>query len=135
MSARLKVSYALMAVVLAAGLIAGTRHSGSSDPLDRARAVAITIKCPTCRGQSVAESDAPASKAIREEIARRIDAGESNDAIRTYFAQQYGQDILLRPASSGVAALVWVLPVAAIVLGLIGLALAFRRWGRWGAPT
>jgi cytochrome c-type biogenesis protein CcmH len=127
----LKLSYGVMAVVLAVALVIGVRDRGSTDPLDRAHALEQSIKCPTCRGQSVAESDAPASKAIRTEIARRIGAGQSDDTIRDYFAAQYGQDILLRPAASGWAGLVWIVPVVAGVLAAAGLAFAFWRWRRW----
>jgi cytochrome c-type biogenesis protein CcmH len=127
----MRARYALMAIVLAGALIIGTRSTGSTDPLDRAHALEQTIKCPTCRGQSVAESDAAASKAIRTEISKRIEQGQGDDQIRDYFAAQYGQDILLRPARSGLAGLVWVLPVAAVVLGAAGLGFAFWRWRHW----
>ena len=127
----LKLSYGLMALVLVTALFLGTRSSGPTDPLDRAQALEQTIKCPTCRGQSVAESDAAASKAIRTEIARRIAEGQTDGQIRDYFAVQYGEDILLRPASSGWGGLVWMLPVAAIVLAGAGLGVAFWRWRRW----
>jgi cytochrome c-type biogenesis protein CcmH len=130
-SVALKASYALMAVVLGITLVIGTRSTGPTDPLDRAHAIEQTIKCPTCRGQSVAESDAPASKAIRTDIATRIADGQSDDEIRDYFAAQFGDDIILRPKSSGIGGLVWVLPVAALVLAAGGLAFAFWRWRRW----
>ena len=38
--------------------------------------------------------------------------------------------LLLQPAGSGLGALVWALPVAALLLAAGGLALAFRRWRR-----
>lgn len=129
----LKLSYALMAVVLAIALVAGTRSGGTTDPVARAQALEQSIKCPTCRGQSVAESDAPASKAIRTEIVRRIGDGESDRAIRDYFAAKYGDDILLRPTSSGLGGLVWVLPIAAVVGAATFLGFAFWRWRRWGS--
>ncbi|MEY2570540.1 MAG: cytochrome c-type biosis protein CcmH [Acidimicrobiaceae bacterium] len=128
----LRISYGLMALVLVGALVFGMQSSGSTSPTDRAQALEQTIKCPTCRGQSVAESDAAASKAIRTEIVRRIADGESDRAIRDYFAAKYGEDILLRPTSSGLAGLVWVLPVAVGVLAASGLGFAFWRWRRWG---
>jgi cytochrome c-type biogenesis protein CcmH len=130
-SVALKLSYALMAVVLGVALIVGSRASGPTDPLDRAHAIEQTIKCPTCRGQSVAESDAPASKAIRTDIATRIADGQSDDQIRDFFAAKFGDDIILRPKSSGIGGLVWVLPVAVLVLAAGGLGFAFWRWRRW----
>ena len=130
----LRLSYGLMAVVLVGALVLGTRSDGPADALDRAQALEQTIKCPTCRGQSVAESDAAASKAIRSDIARRIADGQSDRDIRDYYAAKYGEDILLRPTSSGLAGLVWVLPVAIGVVAASGLGFAFWRWRRWQAP-
>jgi len=37
---------------------------------------------------------------------------------------------VLKPEASGVGALVWILPVSALLLAGGGLALAFRRWRR-----
>ncbi len=128
----LKISYALMAVVLAGALWVGTHQSTSLSNEERAQSLEHTIKCPVCRGQSVAESDAEASKAIRVEIARRIEAGQSDSEIRSFFAQTLGDDILLRPASSGFGGLVWVLPVAGFVVAAAGIGFAFWRWRRWG---
>ena len=79
--------------------------------------MAETLKCPTCRSQSVADSEAPSAKAIRAEIARRLEAGESEDEIRDYLVSRFGEEILLTPSSSGVTGLVWVLPVVAVALG------------------
>lgn len=128
---KLKASYALMAIVLAIALWAGTHSAAAATPEERADALEHTIKCPVCRGQSVAESDAEASKAIRVEITRRIAGGQSDSEIRTYFAQTLGSDILLRPASSGFAGLIWVLPVAGFVVAAATIGFAFWRWRRW----
>src|ERR1700704_496868 len=101
---KLKISYCLMAAVLVGALWLGTHRSRVPSNEERAQALEQTIKCPVCRGQSVAESDSEASKAIRIEVARRISDGESDAEIRDYFARTLGSDILLRPASSGFAA-------------------------------
>jgi len=128
---KLKLSYGLLAVVLAVALVAGTRAQATPTPAERAVSLEQSIKCPVCRGQSVAESDSEASKAIRTEIERRIAAGQSDDEIRAYFAQNLGEDILLRPPSSGLGGLVWILPVAGLVLAVAGVGFAFWRWRRW----
>ena len=92
------------------------------------RHIASEIRCPTCRNQSAAESDAAAAKAVREEIGRRVRAGESDGEIVAFMVSRYGSDILLKPEGSGVASLVWVLPVIAVIVALAGLVFAFRRW-------
>jgi cytochrome c-type biogenesis protein CcmH len=128
---KLKFSYALMVIVLAGALWAGTHNGKAASPEQRALSLEQSIKCPVCRGQSVAESDAEASKAIRTEVNRRISDGESDGEIRAYFAQTLGDDILLRPPSSGWGGLVWVLPVAGFVAAGCFITFAFVRWRRW----
>jgi cytochrome c-type biogenesis protein CcmH len=128
---RLKISYALMAIVLATVLIAGTRSGATPTAAQRALSLEQSIKCPVCRGQSVAESDSEASKAIRTEVERRIAAGQSDTEIRAYFAQTLGDDILLRPPSSGWGGLIWVIPIAGLVVATAGIGYAFWRWRTW----
>ena len=118
-----------MGVVLVVALMFGVANQdGPRTDGDRVRAIAASMKCPTCRSQSVLDSDAPASAAAREEIARQVEDGRTDAEIRAYFVSRYGEEILLNPPRSGFAGLVWVLPVAGLVLSLAGLIAAFRRW-------
>jgi cytochrome c-type biogenesis protein CcmH/NrfF len=120
----------IAALVLVALARAGTSDGPPSTAAERVRDIAATIKCPTCRSQSVAGSDSAAARAIRTDIARRVSDGESADQIRAAVAATYGEDVLLTPPRSGVAGLVWILPVIALVLGLAGVSAAFARWRR-----
>jgi cytochrome c-type biogenesis protein CcmH len=123
-----------LAVVLVGALVVGvTDDRGPRSPGDRARNLAESIACPQCDGQSVADSDSPASDAIREFIDERIDAGQSDAQIRDELAGAFGEHLLLTPGRSGVSSLVWTLPVVAVVLAFAGLVLAFRRWRGGGA--
>ena len=129
-----RLSWLLMAVVLAVAFVAGARDdSGPRTDAERARALAKQVRCPTCRGLSVAESDAKAASAVRDEIRTRIRAGESDAEIRSFLVSRYGREILLTPPGRGVSTIVWALPVAALVLALAGLAAVFRRWRARGA--
>ncbi len=123
----------VLAVVAVVALAVGSRPSGPRTDEQRIWSIASGVRCPTCAGQSVASSDAPAAKSLREQIRDDVEAGLSDDAIRTRLAQgAYGEDILLTPPRSGFAALVWVVPVAAVIVAFGGLALAFRRWEKAG---
>ena len=121
--------YAALAVVAAVALTVGvTGRRGARTEDDRVRQIASTVRCPTCRGLSAAESDAKAAQAVREEIRAQLRAGRSGGDIRAFLAGRYGRDILLTPSASGVTSLVWVLPVVVFVAAVAGLVAAFRRW-------
>jgi cytochrome c-type biogenesis protein CcmH len=119
--------------LLALGIGLFVNEGSARTTEERTTNLAESVKCPTCRSQSVAESEAPIAREIRADIANRLEAGESDDDIRDYLVSRYGQEILLTPPSSGVAGLVWVIPVVAVVLAGVGLWFAFRRWQE--APT
>src|SRR5688572_19459293 len=100
-----------MGCVLVAALAVGAfGSSGPQSEADRVRAIASTVRCPTCRGLSAAESDAKAAVAVRAEITRRVRAGESGQQIRAFLVSRYGPDIVLTPEGSGLSMLVWAIP-------------------------
>ena len=124
--------WGLLVLVVAVLLAVGARPQHPLSLGDRADRVAQTIQCPQCtqEGVSVATSDAPVSQEARVLIRQQLQAGQTPDQIRQFFVNKYGPQILLTPKRSGFDALVWMLPVAALVLGAGGLGFAFLRWRR-----
>lgn len=119
---------ALVVVVVGALMIGSGRGGGHTSLDSHVQHIAAQIKCPTCQGLSAAESDAAASKAIRDEIRARLQQGQTDSQIKSYLVSRFGQDILLKPEASGIGGLVWALPVVAVVCGAAGLAFAFVKW-------
>jgi cytochrome c-type biogenesis protein CcmH len=117
---------ALAAVVVVA-LAVVLWPSGEQSPAARARDLEAEIKCPECQGLSVADSQAPTSRAIRADVKRRIAAGQSDEEIRQTYVDRYGESILLSPQDSGVSLIVWILPVVVLALGATGIVFALRR--------
>jgi cytochrome c-type biogenesis protein CcmH len=113
----------MVAVVLVILLWPGGRPT----MVERAQSLESELKCPECQGLSVADSQAPTSRAIRADIAKRIARGESDEHIRQAYIDRYGDSILLAPRSSGISLLVWVLPVLALSLGVTGIGFALAR--------
>ena len=132
MSIRRVVPAAALAAVVVAALVigGGGGDKGPRSPAARAQAIAEDLRCPVCQGLSVADSHSPTAEAMRDDIRRRVDAGESAASIKAHFVGSYGEWVLLKPETSGVGILVWILPVGALLLAAGGLALAFRRWRR-----
>ena len=121
----------LAAVVALALVVAGAGRGAPPRSAEaRAHAIADDLRCPVCQGLSVADSHSDTAAAMYDEIRRRLAAGESESEIKAYYVSRYGEWVLLEPETSGVGALVWVMPVAALVVAVGGLTLAFRRWRR-----
>lgn len=95
---------------------------------DRVRALSEDFACPTCDGQSVAESNAVVAQEIRREIRRQVDEGQSDAQITDALVASYDESIDLRPRSGGVVGLIWTLPIIVMVFGFAALASVFRRW-------
>ncbi len=85
----------------------------------------------------MSSSDTPASKAVRELIADRIEAGDTDEEIRDYVASddRFGRQILLDPAGKGFGALVPGVPVVVAIAAVAALVIRFRDWRPGRAVT
>jgi cytochrome c-type biogenesis protein CcmH len=117
----------VLAVVVVAVLAVVAWPGGSQSPAERAHSLAAELKCQECQGLSVADSNAPTSRAIRADIKRRIAAGQGDEEIRQAYVDRYGEQILLSPQGSGIGLIVWVLPVLVIALGAAGIWFGLSR--------
>jgi cytochrome c-type biogenesis protein CcmH len=125
---RRRLVWAAMALVLVTALAAGSRgRSGPPTEDQRVQRIAAVIRCPTCQGLSAAQSDAPSSEAIRDEIRRRVQDGETDSQIKAYLVSRYTKAILLSPEHRGLGLLVWALPVLGGALAVGGLTFVLRR--------
>lgn len=128
-----------MAVIVVALMLVGiSRASGPATAEERIDAIAQRLACPTCDGESVYESRGSASQAIRQEIARRVSAGQlSDDEIVAEIDDSYEADLRLVPDASGLEAMIWIAPVAAAIMAAALLVFVFRRWRGEGSlvPT
>ncbi len=127
-----RLSWVALGLVVAIALFVGMRAEGPRSNLQRTQDISEAIRCPECRGQSVADSEAAIAAEIRAGIARRVDAGETDAQIYDFYRGQFGDDVLLRPDAGGITGLVWILPVIAIALGALGVGLALSRGGALG---
>ena len=121
----------VLLVLVVGGLLAvgAARDAGPRTPKERVEDISRRLACPICDGESVFESRNADSQAIRIEIARQVDTGTvSDDQIINFIEQRFGSKVLLVPRASGIDALVWALPVAALVCAVVGLGFAFHRW-------
>jgi cytochrome c-type biogenesis protein CcmH len=89
----------------------------------RADALAAELRCPDCQGLSVADSQTPAAREIRRQVADLVAGGATDDEVRAHFVDRYGEWILLAPSAPAL----WLLPLLAVVAGAAVLLAWLRR--------
>ena len=119
---------ALGVVVVVAVVVLVVRSRPDNSPAARVDRLEHQLACPVCEGQSVFDSNSPQSQAIRDDIPRRIAAGQSDAEIRAYYVSRYTEKILETPSNSGLGIVAWGLPALAVILGAAGIVVAVRRW-------
>jgi len=127
-AASLLVAGAVLAAAAALAFLALRAPSAPTSLEGRTRAVASTLRCPSCQDLSVADSPSAIAREIRLDIARRLRAGQSPAAIRAYYVSRYGAWMLLSPPKSGLTLGAWLLPLLLLAAGLATIVVAVRRW-------
>jgi len=121
--------WVVMAAVLVGALAIGSQRQGPVTDEARVRRIGADLRCPTCQGMAVADSDAPAARGIREEITRRVAEGRETDGQVKDFILSLYPGISLRPETRGLGLVVWGLPVVVgvAVVGALALVVVGRR--------
>ena len=83
------------------------------------------IRCPKCTSGSIASSDAPVSRDLKNKVYDLIIDGSSDDEIKKYVSDRFGNFSDYRPALEGVNYILWFGPF--IFLSLILIIFFFKR--------
>ena len=94
----------------------------------RTTAVASTLRCPVCQGESIQDSPAELAKQMRQIVKERLRAGETPEQVQAYFMGRYGEWILLQPRKTGLNLLLYAWPVVLVLGGLAFVAMLVKRW-------
>lgn len=100
-----------------------------SDPVAEAKAqrVMAELRCLTCQNQAISDSGAAQAQAMRQEVRAQVAAGRSDDEVRGWFVERYGDWVSLRPPARGDTFLLWAAPLLLVAAGLWAVAQRFRR--------
>lgn len=121
-------------MTLVAVLVALAAPAVLGDPAQEARANALEmeIRCVQCQNEPIAQSTADIAADMRVLVRERIAAGDSDDQIRAFFRQRYGDFVLFRPPFDARTWLLWASP---LLLAATGFAAAAGLRRRRGAPA
>ena len=93
----------------------------------RLKSLAEELRCLVCQNQTIADSHAPLAVDLRNQIRTQISQGRSDEAIRAYMVERYGDFVLYRPPFKAITALLWAGPFLLLALGAGIFAWVLRR--------
>jgi cytochrome c-type biogenesis protein CcmH len=106
-------------------LIFAQQKSWAIDPLpfrdaaEEARFQNLTreLRCVQCQNQNIADSEALLAHNMRNEVFAQMQAGKTDQEIKDYLVDHYGEFVLYRPPVERRTWLLWFGPIALLVVG------------------
>jgi cytochrome c-type biogenesis protein CcmH len=99
----------------------------------RARTLSRELRCMVCQNQSIDDSEAPLAHDLRVLVRERLNAGDSDAQVLDYLVARYGEFVLLRPRLAWHNAVLWGVPPAVLLIGIVAIVVVIRR--RRAAPA
>jgi len=105
-------------------------------PEYRNACAALMCQCGGCSATiyTCAMEHCHSAEPIREEIAERIQKGESAESIVKAFEERYGLAILSAPPTSGFHLTAWIAPFAVLLVGFFFTRHVLRSWKQRTIP-
>jgi cytochrome c-type biogenesis protein CcmH len=101
----------------------------ADDPVTEQRLISISeeMRCLVCQNESLAGSRSDLANDLRREIRILIKEGKSDNQIRDFMVERYGDFVLYRPPVKPITWLLWIGPFVILAIGIAGLLTYLRR--------
>jgi cytochrome c-type biogenesis protein CcmH len=98
------------------------------DPVTEQRLISISeeMRCLVCQNESLAGSRSDLANDLRREIRTLIKEGKSDEQIRSFMVERYGDFVLYRPPVKPITWLLWIGPFVILLIG-IGFLFSYLR--------
>jgi cytochrome c-type biogenesis protein CcmH len=111
---------------------------GAGDPATRFNEIGHQMMCICGCNQILLECNhvgCPASDGMRNELLASVNRGDSDSLVEQGFVQKYGPTVLAAPTTKGFDRAAYIIPFAALILGLGLIVLVIRSWKNRPAPA
>ena len=120
---RRALALAVAALVVAAPVAVACPKTSLADVEDE-------VMCPVCGTPLALANQAPQAERQRALIRRLVDQCKSKDEIKAALVAEFGERVLAVPDDDGFGLAAYLVPAAALLAGLVAMALTARRWRR-----
>ena len=80
------------------------------------QAIVQEVRCLVCQNQSIAESNAELAKDLRVEISNQIKEGKTEQEIKGFLLNRYGDFVLYQPSFNKKTLFLWLSPLILLFL-------------------
>jgi len=115
-------------------LFAGSAFAGDAAPLaddpaleQRLMRLSTELRCLVCQNETLADSRADLAIDLRNQIREQMQAGKSDEDIKVWLTQRYGDFVLYRPPVKSSTWLLWFGPFALLVVAAAAMFIYLRR--------
>jgi cytochrome c-type biogenesis protein CcmH/NrfF len=122
-NARVLLAAALALALLTPGAAAAERASLNE--------IEKQVMCPVC-GTLLQLAESPQAQRERVFINHLIDEGKTEAEVKDALVAEYGDEVLALPPDSGFSLSAYVVPIAALLIAAVALAIGVLRWRRAG---
>lgn len=121
-------------------LFAGSAHAQAIEPMPfashaqelRFQQLTRQLRCPMCQNETLADSNAPIARDLRNQIFRMMQQGKSDAQIKQYLVARYSDFVLYDPPLKSGTWLLWFGPLLILLAGAGVVLMAIRRRNRGG---
>ncbi|MBA14445.1 MAG: hypothetical protein CL750_03640 [Chloroflexi bacterium] len=85
------------------------------------------IMCPVCPGESIDQSQNDLAIQMRFIVTKLVDEGKSDEEIKEYFVQRYGEVVLMEPSRNGLGLIAWTVPWIAFIFTIFMVIFFIRK--------
>ena len=122
----------LTVTLMVAGLALAAEPLVFTDADQEARYKHLTteLRCLVCQNQNLADSDAELAQDLRKEIYDMLQTGRTDDEIKTFMVDRYGDFVLYRPPMKSKPMALWLMPAVLLLIGGLVLVFTVRKRSR-----
>jgi cytochrome c-type biogenesis protein CcmH len=117
------------AIVIAGNALAIDTERDFADPVLQERYEGITkeLRCLVCQNETIADSNASLAVDLRREVHEMIAAGKTDQEIKDFMLQRYGDFVLYKPRMTGKNLILWAAPALMLLFGVFAAARFIRN--------
>ena len=129
--------FALLLMFVGAALAQAIEPLPFKDHAEEVRYQHLTaqLRCPMCQNETLADSNAPIARDLRNQIFQLMQHGQTDAQIKQYLVDRYSEFVLYDPPVARNTWLLWFGPLVILLVGAAAVVATIRKRSRAVTPA